>query len=191
MGDTYLRVFADHIKSSVRASDVTARLGGDEFCIVLNGVQDRDEVARTTEMLLKFTQQIVEIGNHRIQPKLSVGVSMYPEDGADADELLKSADMAMYSVKQNGKHGYRFFDPRMVSETADRVKLEASLRQAIDNDQFELWYQPKVALEDYCLSGVEALIRWRHPEKGIISPCLLYTSPSPRDGLLSRMPSSA
>ena len=186
VGDTYLRTFATHIKASVRASDVTARLGGDEFCIVLHGVKDKDEVARITELLLKFTQQIVEIGNHRIQPKLSVGVSMYPEDGEDADELLKSADMAMYSVKQNGKHGYRFFDPKMVSETADRVKLEASLRQAIDNDQFELWYQPKVALEDYCLSGVEALIRWRHPEKGIVSPDVFITT-AERVGMINEI----
>ena len=186
VGDTYLRIFADYIKSSVRASDVTARLGGDEFCIVLHGVRDKDEVARITEMLLKFTQQIVEIRNHRIQPKLSVGVSMYPEDGTDASTLLKSADMAMYSVKQNGKHGYQFFDPKMLSETADRVKLEASLRQAIDTNQFELWYQPKVALEGYCLSGVEALIRWRHPEKGMIPPDV-FISTAERVGMINEI----
>lgn len=186
VGDNYLRIFAGYIKSAVRASDVTARLGGDEFCIVLHGVQDKEEVARITEICLKFTKQTVEIGNHRIQPKLSVGISIYPEDGSDADELLKTADMAMYSVKQNGKHGYRFFEPNMISETIDRVKLEASLRQAIDNQQFELWYQPKVALEDYRLSGVEALIRWRHPEKGIISPDVFITT-AERVGMINEI----
>lgn len=186
VGDNYLRVFAEYIKSSVRASDITARLGGDEFSIVLYGVQNRDEVARITELCMKFASQIVEIGNHRIQPKMSVGISLYPDNGKDEDELLRSADMAMYSVKQNGKHGYRFFDSKMVSETADRVKLEASLRVAIDNNQFELWYQPKVALDNYRLSGVEALIRWRHPQKGIISPDV-FISTAERVGMINEI----
>ncbi len=186
VGDNYLRQFAKYIKSSVRSTDITARLGGDEFCIVLHGVKDRNEVARIIDVCMKFTRQTVEIGNHRIQPQMSVGISLFPEDGMDEDALVKSADMAMYSVKQNGKHGYRFFEPEMISETADRVKLEASLRVAIDNNQFELWYQPKVSLVDYRLSGVEALIRWRHPEKGIISPDVFITT-AERVGMINEI----
>ncbi len=186
VGDNYLRIFAEYIKSSVRATDITARLGGDEFCVVLYGVSDREEVSRITQLCLQFTEQTVEIGNHRIQPKLSVGISVYPDDATTVDGLIKNADMAMYSVKQNGKHGYRFFEPEMVSEAVDRVKLEASLRQAIDNNQFELWYQPKVALGDYKLSGVEALIRWRHPEKGIISPDV-FISTAERVGMINEI----
>ncbi len=186
VGDNYLRTFATHIKSSVRASDISARLGGDEFCIVLQGVQNKTEVARITEICLKFTKQTVVIDDHRIQPKLSVGVSLFPEDGSDANELLKNADMAMYSVKQNGKHGYRFFEPEMITDTTNRVRLEASLRQAIDNDQFELWYQPKVALDECRLSGVEALIRWRHPEKGIISPDV-FIATAERVGMINEI----
>ena len=117
---------------------------------------------------------------------MSVGVSIYPDDGSNEDELLKSADMAMYSIKQNGKHGYRFFENSMVSDTADRVMLEASLRVAIDNNQFELWYQPKVSLDTMRLGGVEALIRWRHPEKGLIPPDVFITT-AERVGMISEI----
>ncbi len=186
IGDNYLRIFADHTKSTVRASDVTARLGGDEFCVVLTGVRSEDEVAAVCDKLFGFCHKVLEIGNHRIQPKLSVGISMYPNDGADADELLKSADLAMYEVKRNGKHGYLFFEQKMLCETTDRVQLEASLRQAIDNQQFELWYQPKVDMRVRQITGVEALIRWRHPEKGIIPPDV-FISTAERVGMIDEI----
>ena len=186
VGDSYLRIFAQYIRSAVRDSDLVARLGGDEFCVVLLDVADRSEVARITELCLDFSLKTIEIGNHRIQPKMSVGVSIYPHDGSNEDELLKSADMAMYSIKQNGKHGYRFFENSMVSDTADRVMLEASLRVAIDNNQFELWYQPKVSLDTMRLGGVEALIRWRHPEKGLIPPDVFITT-AERVGMISEI----
>ena len=186
VGDSYLRIFAQYIRSAVRDSDLVARLGGDEFCVVLLDVADRSEVARITELCLNFSLKTIEIGNHRIQPKMSVGVSIYPDDGSNEDELLKSADMAMYSIKQNGKHGYRFFENSMVSDTADRVMLEASLRVAIDNNQFELWYQPKVSLDTMRLGGVEALIRWRHPEKGLIPPDVFITT-AERVGMISEI----
>ncbi len=186
IGDNYLRIFADHIKSTVRASDVTARLGGDEFCVVLTGVRSQEEVTLIAGKLFEFCRRVLEIGNHRIQPKLSVGMSMYPQDGKDADELLKSADLAMYSVKQNGKHGYQFFEPRMLCETTDRVELEAALRQAIDNHQFELWYQPKVDMRVHRITGVEALIRWRHPEKGIVPPDVFITT-AERVGMINEI----
>ncbi len=186
IGDNYLRIFADHIKATVRASDVTARLGGDEFCVVLTGVRNRDEVRLISDKLFEFCNRVLEIGNHRIQPKLSVGLSMYPHDGTDADELLKSADLAMYAVKQNGKHGYQFFEQRMLCETTDRVELEASLRQAIDNFQFELWYQPKVDMRVQRITGVEALIRWRHPEKGIVPPDV-FISTAERVGMINEI----
>lgn len=186
VGDSYLRIFAEYLHSTIRGSDISGRLGGDEFCVVLHDVKDRSEVARITELCLNFGRDTIEIGNHRIQPKMSVGVSMYPEDGECEDELIKSADMAMYSVKQNGKHGYQFFENCMVSETVDRVMLEASLRVAIDCNQFELWYQPKVALDNCQLSGVEALIRWRHPEKGLIPPDVFITT-AERVGMISEI----
>jgi diguanylate cyclase (GGDEF)-like protein/PAS domain S-box-containing protein len=186
IGDSYLRIFSEYVRSTVRASDIAARLGGDEFCIVLHDVADKSEAARITEHCMKFGLNTLEIGNHRIQPKMSVGVSLFPEDGITEDELLKSADMAMYSVKQNGKHGYRFFESSMVSEAADRVMLEASLRVAIDSDQFELWYQPKVDLDTYQLAGVEALIRWRHPERGLIPPDL-FIATAERVGMINEI----
>ncbi len=175
-GDQYLKAFSDHLRKSVRGNDLIARLGGDEFCLVLNDVSDREEVTKTTERCFEFTKRIVEIGHHRVSPKLSLGISMYPEDAQDPDDLLKTADMAMYSVKQNGKHGFAFYHAQMASDTIERVKMEASLREAIDNDEFELWYQPKVSLPDYRLSGVEALIRWRHPVRGLVPPDLFITT---------------
>ncbi|OED42277.1 hypothetical protein AB833_06380 [Chromatiales bacterium (ex Bugula neritina AB1)] len=185
-GDRYLRSFSDHLRRSVRGSDLIARLGGDEFCVVLNDVKDRAQVTRTIERCFEYTKKTVEIGNHRINPKLSVGISLYPDDANEADDLLKTADMAMYSVKQNGKQCYAFYHTQMASDTVERVKIEASLREAVENDEFELWYQPKVSMPDCRLSGVEALIRWRHPERGLVPPDL-FISTAERVGMIGEI----
>jgi len=186
IGDQYLNRFSEHLQGVSRKSDIKARIGGDEFSIIINNVSDRRDVDRACERILDFTNNTLQLENHRIQPKLSVGISMYPEDGEDADTLLKSADLAMYSVKQSGKHGYHFFEQRMLIETAERVQLEASLRNAIDEQQFELWYQPKVNLEKMQVTGVEALIRWRHPEEGLIPPDV-FISTAERVGMIDEI----
>ncbi|MBX2823364.1 MAG: GGDEF domain-containing phosphodiesterase, partial [Gammaproteobacteria bacterium] len=135
---------------------------------------------------LQFAQQVVTIDNHRVHPKLSAGIAMYPDDGDDVDQLLRHADMAMYDVKHNGKYGFAFFNPRMAAESADRVRLEADLRQAIGEGEFDLWYQPKIDISTGELSGVEALIRWHHPTRGMIPPDL-FIATAERVGMIKEI----
>ena len=141
-GDTYLQRFAAHLKSTVRKSDLVARLGGDEFCVLVKDIEDISESIQTAERCLEFGDQTIEIGNHRINPQLSVGISTYPHDGEEPDAIVKSADLAMYHVKNNGKQDYAIYNERMAIETEDQMRLEADLKQALVNDEFELWYQP-------------------------------------------------
>lgn len=174
-GDGYLRQFSDHLKRHVRRSDLVARLGGDEFCILVRDIDDIGDSIVTAKRCLEFGEKTIEVGNHRIRPTLSVGISTYPQDGTFSDTLLRNADMAMYYVKNNGKQNYAVFSEAMAIESQDRKDLEADLKQALSNDEFELWYQPQIDLRSKTMSGVEALIRWRHPTRGIVAPDLFIT----------------
>lgn len=175
-GDSYLSTFATHLRTTISKSDFISRLGGDEFCIVLHDVSDVDEVKAVAQRCLNFGERPIVINNHSIHPKLSIGISIYPDHGEQADHVVKCADMAMYYVKQNGKQNIAFYDQSMEQDTTERVRLEADLRQALTDDDFELWYQPKMDISNDSISGVEALIRWRHPEKGLIPPDLFITT---------------
>lgn len=175
-GDSYLMHFSLYLKSLTQRGDMAARLGGDEFCLMLRNIQDRNTAQRAAEQCLAYCNQAVQLGNHRIHPRLSVGIALFPENASTADDLVKCADMAMYTVKQAGKHSYAFYNEQMARDTQERVRLEADLRQALENSEFELWYQPKFDILDNSLMGVEALIRWRHPERGMISPDLFITT---------------
>ncbi|MBX2886451.1 MAG: diguanylate cyclase, partial [Granulosicoccus sp.] len=186
VGDKYLVKFGEYLRSVLRRNDLVARLGGDEFCFVIRDVQDQQEVIDSTQRCLQFAHQVVTIDNHRVHPKLSAGIAMYPDDGDDVDQLLRHADMAMYDVKHNGKYGFAFFNPRMAAETADRVRLEADLRQAIGEGEFDLWYQPKIDISTGELSGVEALIRWQHPTRGMIPPDL-FIATAERVGMIKEI----
>ncbi len=182
-GDNYLKYFSQYLTENMRRTDVIARLGGDEFCILMTDFTDRKELEFSAARCLDFMNFPIQIGNHRIHPKLSIGISIYPTDATDADNLVMCADTAMYTVKQNGKHDYCFFEAKMLSDISERVKLEADLKHSLATGQFELWYQPKISLKDNRLSGVEALIRWRHPTKGIIPPDL-FISTAERVGMI-------
>lgn len=171
-GDNYLKHFSLFLKSIVRRTDLSARMGGDEFCILIGDISDPDYVEKTAQRCLSYCDQVVHLGNHRVHPQLSIGVAIFPNDGKRVDDLIKCADMAMYTVKQAGKHSYAFYNVEMATETMERVRLEADLRQALVNEEFELWYQPKINILLDELMGVEALIRWRHPDKGLIPPDL-------------------
>ncbi len=175
-GDIYLSQFANHLKRQLRSSDFIARVGGDEFCIVLHDIRDDDEISQATERCLSFMHTVVRIRNHKICPKMSIGISRYPEHGQDPDTLVGAADLAMYSVKRNGKHGFEFYNEKMASDSSDQIKLEADLRHAIKNNEFELFYQPKIFLQDDKLTAVEALIRWRHPTRGMVNPDLFINT---------------
>jgi len=185
-GDVYLQMFAEHIKGTVRKTDLVARLGGDEFCILVNDILDVSESVATAERCLKFADQTIEIGNHRINPQLSIGISTYPTDGEEPDAIVKSADLAMYYVKNNGKRDYAIYHERMAIETEDQMRLEADLKLALRNDEFELWYQPQVNIQTNTYSGVEALIRWHHPTRGLVRPDLFITT-AERVGLIKEI----
>lgn len=175
-GDKYLSLFGNYLRSVVSYTDFIARLGGDEFCVILHDLSDREEAKKIAKRCLGFGKKAIEIGNHRIHPKLSIGISVFPDDGVKPGSLVKSADMAMYHVKQNGKQNLAFYTESMRSDSDERERLEADLRKALANNNFELWYQPKMDIRDNSIAGVEALIRWRHPEKGLIPPDLFITT---------------
>lgn len=175
-GDGYLQKFARHLKKTIRKTDFVARLGGDEFCILLDDIKDVSVSVAIAEQCLEFAANTIEIGNHRILPQLSIGISTYPQDGEEPDDIVKSADLAMYHVKNNGKQNFAVYDERMAIETEDQMSLEADLRQALKNNEFELWYQPQVNIQKNIYSGVEALIRWRHPTRGLVRPDLFITT---------------
>jgi diguanylate cyclase (GGDEF)-like protein len=170
MGDEYLKVIAGKLKKILRDADFIARLGGDEFCIIQSEIKEGLDASITADRCLALSQDIINLDTQKINPKMSIGIAIFPDDGNQSNTLLKAADTAMYSAKHNGKNAYAFYDPQMTSKSLVRMRLEADLQKAILNDEFELWYQPKISLETGKMTGVEALIRWQHPERGLIAP---------------------
>lgn len=170
MGDRLLQVVAQRLTSSLRASDLVARLGGDEFTIVVNDISEARRVAHIAQKLVSSLAQPVELGGQNVYITCSIGISLYPDDGNDSVTLLKNADTAMYRAKTLGKNMFQFFTADMNEQMLRRLHLEGALRQALDRDEMHLFYQPKVTLEDGKVYGVEALLRWQHPEMGLVTP---------------------
>ncbi|WP_194711357.1 bifunctional diguanylate cyclase/phosphodiesterase [Noviherbaspirillum soli] len=171
MGDLLLKQASARLKSLVRASDHVVRLGGDEFTVVLQNVQGSDDVSRVTRLVIKALQEPFEVpgqGEHVVQA--SVGVSMYPRDGADRDTLLKHADLALYAAKAEGKGRFSFYEPGLSDSLMRRLGKEQALRRAIEQDQFIMFFQPRVNTQNGALCGMEALVRWMHPERGMLAP---------------------
>jgi diguanylate cyclase (GGDEF)-like protein len=166
-GDALLVELAKRLRRALRASDVVARLGGDEFVVILGEADQTADVARN---LLAVLSQPLLLSGHECQTTASIGIAMYPADGLDVQTLTKNADMAMYLAKEEGKNGYRFFTNDTRNLSIERLQLEAALRRALERGQLSLHYQPKVAMAGEGVSGVEALLRWTHPEFGAVSP---------------------
>jgi diguanylate cyclase (GGDEF)-like protein/PAS domain S-box-containing protein len=171
VGDALLRETAARLKASLRETDVLARLGGDEFAIV----QDRDNNQREAASALadRITEVIsrpFNIEGNEVNIATSIGIALAPEHAANSDSLMKMADLALYRAKSAGRNGYRFFDPEMSLAASARHELESELRRAIQQDELELHYQPIIDTKTSVICGAEALIRWRHPTKGIILP---------------------
>jgi diguanylate cyclase (GGDEF)-like protein/PAS domain S-box-containing protein len=171
IGDGLLKAVADRILAIVRDGDVTARLGGDEFAVLLrtDGNQ-REETSAVAARLLATISAPYEIEGRLLHIGVSIGVALAPDHGRDADTLIRNADFALYKVKAHGKNGYRLFDADLEIEANARRELEADLRQALELEQFELHYQPVVALNGGRIVGAEALLRWRHPTRGFVPP---------------------
>ena len=170
IGDLLLKEVAQRLQGCVRESDTVARLSGDEFTVILENISRKQDAATIAEKILKkLSEPIVLDGNEPII-STSIGISLFPNDGNDTKTLLKQADTAMYRVKCNEKNHYRFYNESMDSEDIERLELENDLRKAIDNDELLLHYQPQLDLKKNEIVGVEALVRWQHPELGLLPP---------------------
>ncbi len=170
VGDELLKIVATRLQSILRETDFVARLSGDEFCILVDNVGDQYDAADVARRTLQTLNEAVELGGQKMHPRASIGIAYYPEDGMDAQGLLKAADSAMYAAKEEGKHRYAFYQPELTAKAQKRLQMEQELRQALAEGQLELHYQPQVSLETGRMSGVEALVRWNHPQRGLISP---------------------
>ncbi|MFW5833953.1 MAG: EAL domain-containing protein [Pseudomonadota bacterium] len=169
-GDALLSEIAARLQRAVRKDDVVARLGGDEFAIILAGERDSDDLALVADRVTAALQQPVAFEERTIHPAGSLGITRFPQDGRDVEQLMKNADIALYRAKTQGRRAFCFFDPAMRTATLARIELAAELRQGLAADEFELVYQPVVGLVDGRLRGFEALLRWRHPTRGLLAP---------------------
>jgi diguanylate cyclase (GGDEF)-like protein len=171
VGDRLLQQVSERLMRSVRAGDTVGRLGGDEFAVVLSNLataQDGNLVAQKIMSSFKDPFRLEEGGE--IYVTASIGISLYPDDSTDQDALIKNADAAMYRAKEVGRNAYRFYTPEMNARALELLSMESSLRRALDRREFLLYYQPKVNVTSGEIVGVEALLRWRHPERGLVSP---------------------
>ena len=170
VGDELLKAVAERLRDCLKQTDVAARLGGDEFAVIQTAIKDRSETTRLVDAIHSAIRQPFECIGHLITTDASIGIAVAPGDGLDLDQLLKNADLALYGAKGDGRRTYRFFESGMDQRATARRSLELELRQAISDGGFEAYYQPVVTLEDGKVSSCEALLRWRHPERGMISP---------------------
>jgi diguanylate cyclase (GGDEF)-like protein len=169
-GDALLIEIADRLRRDLRSSDIVARLGGDEFVVILEQAADRGDIELITRKLLSAVSQPVQLSGHECHTTASIGIAMFPADGSDVHTLTKNADMAMYLAKEDGKNDFRFFTREVKMQSIERLTLETSLRHALERNEFSLHYQPKVDLVTRQITGVEALLRWTHPEHGMLPP---------------------
>ncbi|MHB8849382.1 MAG: putative bifunctional diguanylate cyclase/phosphodiesterase, partial [Burkholderiales bacterium] len=170
VGDRLLQSVAQRLTASVRHSDTVSRQGGDEFIILLAEVEHAEDAALSAQKILSALLPPHLINGHSLHIGVSIGISVYPADGQDVDTLIKNADIAMYHVKENGRNHYKFFEPAMNARSVQRQTIEASLRLALERQEFILYYQPKINLHSGVIVGVEALIRWQHPQLGLLLP---------------------
>jgi diguanylate cyclase (GGDEF)-like protein len=170
-GDRVLLEVAKRLATSIRASDTAARFGGDEFAVLLEDITGPEEVLDTAERVVERLLEPLHIEGKEIVVRASLGLSILDHRVmVNADELIRNADAAMYIAKRDGKGSYRLFEPSMHSDVVARLELRADLQRALVNDELELYYQPLIRLSGGTASGVEALVRWRHPERGLIGP---------------------
>ena len=170
IGDQLLVAVARRIRAALRETDTVARLGGDEFVIVVPGVTAPEDAARVAEKIIEHVGEPLVLAGHTLHTSGSIGIGLFPTDGADTDTLMRNADTAMYYAKQHGRNTYHFFAADMNAAATERLLMETQLRHAVDRGEMHLVYQPQVDLLSGKVIGAEALLRWHHPERGIVSP---------------------
>ena len=169
-GDYLLTEVASRLKRCVRESDIVARMGGDEFIILLRELSDAGQVAMIARKILATIVRPLTIHGQECRVTASIGISLFPSDAQDEESLTKNADAAMYAAKENGRNNFLFHSEEMKTQSLERLILETSLRRALERNELVLYYQPKQDLKRGCISGVEALLRWRHPDLGLLLP---------------------
>lgn len=170
IGDSLVRGVTDRLKKSLREGDTIARLGGDEFLVLLPGIENLQDVAKLASVISDDLKPPFQFGAHELHITASIGISIYPYDGEDAQTLLKNADSALTRAKEYGRNNYQLYTSGMNSKALDRFKMENNLRKALENGELMLHYQPQVDMDTFCISGMEVLLRWQHPQKGLIPP---------------------
>lgn len=169
-GDQLLRSVAKRLKQFARQQDTIARLGGDEFTVILEGIEDTDDVAMVAEKILELMAPPFRLDGHMLVVTPSIGITIFPDDSDNMRALLKNADTAMYRSKENGGNCFEFYTSDMNDKAYQTLVLENSLRSALEKEQFRLFYQPQIDLHSQSIIGIEALLRWDHPEQGLLNP---------------------
>jgi diguanylate cyclase (GGDEF)-like protein/PAS domain S-box-containing protein len=170
IGDTLISILAQRLRSAVRMVDTVARVGGDEFVVVLTDISQESDITQVLSALFAAINQPVLLDNHELSVSASIGITTYPRDGRDVTSLLKNADTAMYQAKEAGRNAFRFYTHEMNADAVNQLRLENDLRNAIKGNELMLYYQPQVEIETGHIVAAEALLRWKHPRQGLISP---------------------
>ncbi len=170
IGDQLLKDIAQRLNKSIRDSDIVARLGGDEFIVVLTNIEETNNITMIASKLLDNVNRNCNIHGHDLHTSPSIGISVFPDDGQDVETLMKNADSAMYHAKEMGRNNYQFYKTEINSLAHEYIKMEHDIITALRKKEFQLYYQPKIKADNEKVCGVEALIRWKHPEKGLVAP---------------------
>jgi diguanylate cyclase (GGDEF)-like protein len=169
-GDKLLQNVAERLTETVRDGDTVARLGGDEFILILNDQPGQEVIYRAMQRIMSRIAEPIDLDGQELMVTCSAGISLYPQDGPDVETLLKNADAAMYQAKEKGRNNFQFYTAEMNRQVSERLKTETSLRRALERNELELYYQPRFNVGSGALVGCEALLRWQHPERGLLLP---------------------
>lgn len=175
MGDTLLKAVAERVRRCVREGDTVARFGGDEFTLLIPKIENIEDAAKIALKINETLKIPFFVNERELFVTTSIGVSIFPADGADPETLVRNADTAMYRAKEQGRDNYQLYAPAMNAQALERLALESALRKALTNDELVLHYQPQIAAQSGAIIGVEALVRWQHPELGLLSPAHFIT----------------
>jgi diguanylate cyclase (GGDEF)-like protein len=186
VGDELLKAVAARLRACLRETDIVARLGGDEFVIVQTPIEEPSDAAALAKRIREALSAACDLGDHQIAIDTSIGIALAPNDGIEPEVLLKNADMALYDAKGAGRGTSRYFEQAMNARVTERRALELELRRAFVNGEFELHYQPLITLDSGRISGCEALLRWRHPTRGLVPP-KLFIPLAEEIGLITRL----